>query len=65
MPFVLLNFASHTSLLAKKAIDEKGLVSIEKLGMSKELYSEFVGAVRESRKTSSDTCLVFYLEFAL
>jgi hypothetical protein len=58
--------------LAKKAISEKGVIPIEKLGMNEELHNEFVSMTKqrkalakESRKTGSGTCSAFYIEFAV
>jgi hypothetical protein len=55
--------------LTKKAISEKGLIPIEKLGMNEELYGEFVSMTKQrkalakaSRKTGSVTCLAFYIQ---
>ena len=72
MPFIpgpLLNFTSLTRLLAKKAISEKGVTPIEKIGINEEPYSEFVSMRKqrkalayESRKTGSGTRLAFYIQ---
>jgi hypothetical protein len=54
--------------LAKKAISEKGVIPIEKLGMNEELYGEFVSMTKQrkalakkSRKAGSVICLAFYV----